>query len=617
MKYKTMINQPIKGIVSLLLTALAVNVGWTLLSSAAHAATGDGCTPAPSGLVSWWRAEGDANDAIDGNHGTLQNGATFASGEVGQAFAFDGIDDLVDVPASPAFHLQSAVTLDAWIKPNVYGFDVIAGIHSGYQLNLLPDGKVRFAFPSGAGGSVNRFVDTLSAVPIGSFSHVSATYDSGTGVAGIYFNGVLENTLNTSGLIDIVSKPFQIGGFSDPSFTGGFFNGLIDEVDVFSRALSASEIQAIYNAGSAGKCPPISNNPPIARCQNVTVFAGADCTASASVDNGSFDPDGNPTTITQSPPGPYPLGLTTVTLTVSDDQGASSQCTATVTVRDNTPPTITCPVNVVTTTAPGQCSAVVNYAAPTTSDNCPGATVSCNPPSGSTFPKGTTTAACTATDASGNTAICSFTVTVNDNEKPTITCPANMAVPCSIDLLVPVTFSVTASDNCDPSATVTSTPASGSGFPVGTTAVTSTARDASGNFSSCSFTVTRAPLGFAGFLAPIGGADATGGSFADPLRTFKLKSTIPVKFTASCGGSPALTGLHTLQAIKWSSQTDSDPAIDATPTDAATIGNQFRLVGSEWHFNLDTKATGLSAGIWQLIATLSDGSQHTVWIQLK
>lgn len=78
-----------------------------------------------------------------------------------------------------------------------------------------------------------------------------------------------------------------------------------------------------------------------------------------------------------------------------------------------------------------------------------------------------------------------------------------------------------------------------------------------------------------------------------------------------------IVGTHTLQAIKWSSQTNADPPIDATPTDAATTGNQFRLVGSEWHFNLNTNATGMSVGIWQLIATLSSGSQHSVWIQIK
>jgi len=205
-----------------------------------------------------------------------------------------------------------------------------------------------------------------------------------------------------------------------------------------------------------------------------------------------------------------------------------------------------------------------------------------------------------------------------DTEPPSITCPANINVSCSTDRLVTVTYPpAIVSDNSDPSPTVTYSIPSGSGFPVGTTKVTVTATDASGNHSSCSFTVTRAPLSFAGFLSPVGGADATGGSFAEPLRTFKLNSTIPLKFTASCGGSPVVDNIHTLQAVKWSSQTDSDPPIDATPTDAATTGNQFRLAGSEWRFNLDTKATAMSAGKWLLTATLSDGSQHSVWIQLK
>jgi hypothetical protein len=127
----------------------------------------------------------------------------------------------------------------------------------------------------------------------------------------------------------------------------------------------------------------------------------------------------------------------------------------------------------------------------------------------------------------------------------------------------------------------------------------------------------RAPLGFSGFLAPIGGADATGGSFATPLRTLKLKSTIPVKFTASCEGSPVVTGIHTLQAIKFSDATTAGDPIDATPQDSATVGNQFRLTDGQWHFNLDTKATGMTEGIWQLVATLSDGSKHAVWVQLK
>ena len=64
-----------------------------------------------------------------------------------------------------------------------------------------------------------------------------------------------------------------------------------------------------------------------------------------------------------------------------------------------------------------------------------------------------------------------------------------------------------------------------------------------------------ARLTFVGFLPPLGGGDASGGSFEAPLRTFKLRSTIPVKFTVHCGGGPVLTGVHTLQAIQWSNET--------------------------------------------------------------
>ena len=112
--------------------------------------------------------------------------------------------------------------------------------------------------------------------------------------------------------------------------------------------------------------------------------------------------------------------------------------------------------------------------------------------------------------------------------------------------------------------------------------------------------------------------NGNGGSFADPLRAFKLGSTIPMKFGATWlnGGAALITGIHTLQAIKYSSAIDSDPAIDATPTDAATTGNQFRLTDTDWHFNLSTKS-GFSAGTWLLIATLQDGSKHTVWITIK
>jgi hypothetical protein len=135
--------------------------------------------------------------------------------------------------------------------------------------------------------------------------------------------------------------------------------------------------------------------------------------------------------------------------------------------------------------------------------------------------------------------------------------------------------------------------------------------------------VITAAFCFDGFHGPIGGSveNGNGGSFSDPVRAFKLNSTIPIKFTlyaGGCNGTPIVTGIHTLQMFKYASAVDSEPAIDATPTDAATTGNQFRLVETDWVYNLDTKRTpGISSGTWLIKVTLFDGSVRTVWISIK
>jgi HYR domain len=139
---------------------------------------------------------------------------------------------------------------------------------------------------------------------------------------------------------------------------------------------------------------------------------------------------------------------------------------------DVTPPSITCPANVVQDNDPGLCTAVVNYGSPTVTDNCPGVTAVCAPPAGSVFPVGATTVSCTATDGNGATASCSFTVTVNDVEPPVIgsvTATPNVLWPPN-HRMVPVTVVATATDNCDPSPACSITdvssnePVTGHGF---------------------------------------------------------------------------------------------------------------------------------------------------------
>ncbi len=146
---------------------------------------------------------------------------------------------------------------------------------------------------------------------------------------------------------------------------------------------------------------------------------------------------------------------------------------------------ISCPGNVTVSNAAGQCGATVTYAAPTTTGPC--GTVTCSPASGSTFAIGTTTVTCSTTAGQS----CSFTVTVNDTQAPTVSCPANITRPATTgSCTAVVTYTTpTASDNCA-NPTVTCSPASGSTFALGTTTVTCTARDAANNTGSCSFTVT-------------------------------------------------------------------------------------------------------------------------------
>lgn len=157
-------------------------------------------------------------------------------------------------------------------------------------------------------------------------------------------------------------------------------------------------------------------------------------------------------------------------------------------------PTIVCPANITKANDPNQCGAVATFTTPTATSSCatPGP-VTCAPATGSFFPKGTTTVTCSSTDDQAHTGSCSFTVTVNDTQPPTIVCPPNVtkagAPTCPVSTTQTVTYAApTSSDNCPGVVTVCSPP-SGSPFPVGTTTVTCTATDASNNTATCSFTV--------------------------------------------------------------------------------------------------------------------------------
>jgi probable HAF family extracellular repeat protein len=212
---------------------------------------------------------------------------------------------------------------------------------------------------------------------------------------------------------------------------------------------------------------------------------------------------------------------------------------ASLTILDSTPPVlIGCPSNISKNTDPGVCSAIVTWTNPTALDACDGpVAVTCSPPSGSRFNKGVTIVSCTTSDSNKNTNTCFFTVTVADREAPVIAnCPVpitRLAAPGSNSVVVSWS-SPTATDNCDGVVLVSSLPASGSSFPIGTNTVLCRAYDSSGNTNTCTFTVTvkaaQPPL----------------------ITTIKLAGTnVLLTFTTQAGGQYYVEAEQSLSGAGW------------------------------------------------------------------
>jgi hypothetical protein len=162
-----------------------------------------------------------------------------------------------------------------------------------------------------------------------------------------------------------------------------------------------------------------------------------------------------------------------------------------VTLVDVQPPTFTSLPGPLSTEATGSSGAAVSYVVSAKDNMDPAPRIVCDHASGSTFPLGTTTVSCTATDSSGNTsAPARFTVSVLDTTKPVLLLPPNQTVETSEGSGAQVTFSAHASDSVDGRLAATCSPASGSTFAVGTTTVTCSAKDAHGNLATGSFKVT-------------------------------------------------------------------------------------------------------------------------------
>jgi hypothetical protein len=224
---------------------------------ASQAAT---CVAPPSGMVAWWPAENDAKDALAAHDGALQAGAAFVDGKVGRAFNFDGTTQYVSVPSSAALQPTKGITLEGWVYANgaPTGYAGIAGTwddNSGAfrtYLFWVLNGTMEFIV-SPDGGSYQR-VDDVEPFPTDQWVHVAATYDGVT--LRLYRDGAEVASLAAAGGIAVNDKPFLIGLTEGGSVGPNFWKGWIDELAVYDRALTATEVAAIHSAASAGKCRP-------------------------------------------------------------------------------------------------------------------------------------------------------------------------------------------------------------------------------------------------------------------------------------------------------------------------------------------------------------------------
>jgi len=256
----------------------------------------------------------------------------------------------------------------------------------------------------------------------------------------------------------------------------------------FAAAVAYAYVDLTVTSDGA---PPVADAGPDQTVEQESA-AGTEVTLDGSRSVGAetytWEEDDGPIAEGATPSVTLPLGVHTLTLTVSNSAGSDSdECV--ITVQDTTPPELTCPADMVVQQQDVN-GAVVQFAC-TATDICDAEVgVVCTPASGSVFPPGATQVACVATDHSGNSATGSFTVTVQDTTPPVLVCPVAIVREQSEAAGAKVEFQCTATDDCDPDPEVVCTPPSGSVFPLGTTEVQVVATDDAGNRATGSFTVT-------------------------------------------------------------------------------------------------------------------------------
>ncbi|HYE14835.1 MAG TPA: LamG-like jellyroll fold domain-containing protein [Pyrinomonadaceae bacterium] len=224
------------------------------------------CVAPPSDLEAWWTGNGYRDDIQGSNHLTLQNGLTFASGKVRSAFSLDGADDYAEAADSDSLSVTGSLTVDAWISLSAYptagteapivskGNTLGGATEGSYSLSVDNLGFLRMCIWS---GDVSKCVTASNQIPLNTFTHVAGVFNSLTQQLHAYHGNNTGTSSTGVSAIDDSGEPLLIGA-GDVGISGAtsrqFFAGFIDEVEVFSRALSFSEFNDITRADNVGKC---------------------------------------------------------------------------------------------------------------------------------------------------------------------------------------------------------------------------------------------------------------------------------------------------------------------------------------------------------------------------
>jgi len=212
----------------------------------------------PEGLVSRWLADGNTQDSANKNPGTLVGGS-YAKGLVGQAFSLDGVNDYVNVPDSDSLEL-SQWTLQAWIRPDDVNNDrqIISKFGRqgswAYQIGLAHGGVLRSDI-SGDGERYEAIISPVNLIALGEWTHVATTFDNGN--LKLYVNGREVVSQRFGYVYRFTGGATSLSIGRDPSGSQ-YFDGLIDEAEIYNKALSPTEIRFIH----ATAPPPPEPLPP-------------------------------------------------------------------------------------------------------------------------------------------------------------------------------------------------------------------------------------------------------------------------------------------------------------------------------------------------------------------